>query len=651
MSSKAQNSPITKFGKIDPLTFAAKAYSVDSSAGAVILFDHGRTEIEGNQKGWFSMRHTHRRRVHILKKDGYDHAKEMVALYKDNDGETSLQNLKCATYNLEDGKVVETKLEKSQVFEEQVDKNRKRVRFTAPAVKEGSIVEYEYTILSDFYFSLMPWEFQGSIPRLWSEYQFAVPQFMDYLFFAQGYVPFHIKEKKDRVDFFSVTSNGIDSKRQSFSAGVSEYRWVMKEVGVLKDENFTSTLENHIAKIEFQLSGYREPLSHQSILNDWPTVSKNLMERDDFGKLVNANNGWLDDILKPILDGTTSQQEQAQKIFAYVRDHFTCTDRRALFAEQSLRNVVKTGKGNVCELNLLLVTLMRHAGLEANPVILSTRDNGLANVVYPQLSKYNYVVAKARLGEKETLLDATLPHLSFGRMPSYCYNGAARQLDGLGTALELSPDSLLERKLTYVALNNVGGKWVGMLQQAPGYYQSLNIRETISDKGRKAFEKELQTDFESVATINKITIDSLDNKDAVLLYKCEFDLKMNGEDILYVNPLFSDRYFENPFKAASRSYPVEMPYAFEKTYTANITVPEGYVLDEMPKQIRMAMNEDRDATLDYLISYSNNVVSMQMVLKIKRTWFSPDEYDMLREFFKHVVAKQSEQLVFKKAAK
>lgn len=181
LSSKAQNSPITKFGKIDPLTFAAKAYSVDSSAGAVILFDHGRTEIEGNQKGWFSMRHTHRRRVHILKKDGYDHAKEMVALYKDNDGETSLQNLKCATYNLEDGKVVETKLEKSQVFEEQVDKNRKRVRFTAPAVKEGSIVEYEYTILSDFYFSLMPWEFQGSIPRLWSEYQFAVPQFMDYL--------------------------------------------------------------------------------------------------------------------------------------------------------------------------------------------------------------------------------------------------------------------------------------------------------------------------------------------------------------------------------------------------------------------------------------------------------------------------------------
>lgn len=76
----------------------------------------------------------------------------MIPLYKDNDGETSLQGLKCATYNLEAGKVEETKLEKSQVFEEQVDKYRKRVRFTAPAVKQGSIVEYEYTIQSDFYF-------------------------------------------------------------------------------------------------------------------------------------------------------------------------------------------------------------------------------------------------------------------------------------------------------------------------------------------------------------------------------------------------------------------------------------------------------------------------------------------------------------------
>lgn len=138
----------------------------------------------------------------------------------------------------------------------------------------------------------MPWQFQGSIPRLWSEYQFEVAQFMDFLFFSQGYVPFHFKDKKDRMDYFSVSSEGLLAQRQTFNACVTEYRWVMKDVAVLKTENFMSTIDNHIARIEFQLSGYREPLTTQSILNEWPTVSKSLMERDDFGKLVTAKK-WL----------------------------------------------------------------------------------------------------------------------------------------------------------------------------------------------------------------------------------------------------------------------------------------------------------------------------------------------------------------------
>ena len=118
-----------------------------------------------------------------------------------------------------------------------------------------------------------------------------------------------------------------------------------------------------------------------------------------------------------------------------------------------------------------------------------------------------------------------------------------------------------------------------------------------------------------------------------------------------MNPVFKERYDENPFKAATRLYPVEMPYATDQTYLATIETPEGYELDEMPKQARMLMNEEGDASFDYLISNSKGIISMRMQLKINRTFFDPSEYDMLREFFNHVVAKQNEQLVFKKKQK
>ncbi len=39
-------------------------------------------------------------------------------------------------------------------------------KFTFPNVKEGSIIEFEYTKMSDFLQNLEPWEFQGAYPRL-----------------------------------------------------------------------------------------------------------------------------------------------------------------------------------------------------------------------------------------------------------------------------------------------------------------------------------------------------------------------------------------------------------------------------------------------------------------------------------------------------
>ena len=87
-----------------------------------------------------------------------------------------MDKLRAVTYNLENGKVVETKLDvKSNVFKDKIDKNRVVKKFTFPNVKEGSIIEFEYTLVSDFLNNLQPWEFQGAYHRLWSEYNLSLP--------------------------------------------------------------------------------------------------------------------------------------------------------------------------------------------------------------------------------------------------------------------------------------------------------------------------------------------------------------------------------------------------------------------------------------------------------------------------------------------
>jgi len=107
-----QDKSNVKFGKISPEDFAKKVYSIDSNANAVVIAEIGSTQFVGNNKGWFSLEFRHFRRVHLLNKNGYDEANVEIELVKDGDREEELDKLKAYTYNLENGKVVETKLEK-----------------------------------------------------------------------------------------------------------------------------------------------------------------------------------------------------------------------------------------------------------------------------------------------------------------------------------------------------------------------------------------------------------------------------------------------------------------------------------------------------------------------------------------------------------
>ncbi len=267
-----------------------------------------------------------------------------------------MQSLKAYTYNLENGKVVETKLEKSGVFQDRLSKKQLVKKFTFPAIKEGSIIEYEYTIHSDFIFNLQPWEFQGAYPRLWSEYNVSIPGFLYYVFLSQGNQYDFARSTKDRHEKFRVVDGGGAgaSEAYEFESDVTDYRMVMKNIPALKEESFTSTLDNHIAKIDFQLAAYRHPLMPRDIMGNWTDVTKELLKDEDFGLQISRDNGWMSDELKIAMNGASSDLDKAKNIYQYLQNNFTCTEYNRLYTGQPLKNILKEKKGSEVEINLLL---------------------------------------------------------------------------------------------------------------------------------------------------------------------------------------------------------------------------------------------------------------------------------------------------------
>ena len=637
-----------KFGKISAADLKTKSYNIDNNASAVVIADVGSSQVVSNLRGWFSIEFKHFKRIHILKKNAYDLANVEILLYTDGTGEEQLKDLKAHTYNLEHGKLVESKVDvKNSVYRSVIDKNHIGKKFVFPAIKEGSIIEYEYTISSDFIFNLQPWKFQGSHPVLWSEYNVSIPEFLYYVFFQQGELK---KTQTARQENFRVTDTRTAgrSTAEPFAATVNDYRMIMKNVPAMKVESFTSSLENHIAKIEFQLAEYRSPLALKTIMGDWTDVTKTLLNDEKFGGQLRKDNSWLNDELKLALQGAKTDEEKARSIFRYLQKNFTCTNYNRLYTDQSLRNVLRNKKGSEAEINLLLVAMLRKAGLNADPVLLSTRSHGYAFSNYPIIDRFNYVVCRAMISDKPVYLDASRPNLGFGRLDWECYNGHARVINEEATAVELLSDSLVETKTVSLLLTNDDKEIVGRMEQLPGYYESLSIRDRIAEKGFKEFVKEVENDKALDAELYDFRIDHLPNLDEQLQVSYEFKLNIEKKDIIYLDPMFGEGFTENPFTTEKRTYPVEMPYTLDETFIARIELPEGYEVDGMPKPARMSLDKEGKSFFEYMIQNSAGVISLRTRVKVHRSYFLPEEYKMLRDFFSIVVNKQNEKIVLRK---
>lgn len=646
----AQDKLNLKYGKITPADFDLSKHKFDTSVSAVVIADVGRSDFDGNTKGWFSLSFKKHTRIKILNKNGLEAATVSIPLYFSGSAEEKVTNLKATTYVLEDGKIIETELDKKSIFKDKYDKNHMTVKFTLPGAKEGAIIEYSYVVTSDFLSNLQPWEFQGEYPVLWSEYEVKMPAFFNYVFLSQGIMTLDHTAETTRENY-SVTEPGGTSASSSynFSANAILHKWIAKAVPALKQESFTSNLDNHISKIEFQLSQYRFPnMPVKDIMGNWVSMATELMKDEDFGAGLSKSNGWLDDELKPVVLGAPDKLEKAKKIYAYVRDKFTCTGKRGIGLSASLKTIDKNKNGYNADINILLTAMLKQQDIEAYPIILSTRSHGYTHEFYPLIDRFNYVICGTKIDDKIYYLDASDPTLGFNKLSSECYNGHARAImPTVAQAVYFSADSLVEKKLSSVFIrSSKTGEWEGHFTSNMGYYESINVRSSIKSKGQEPFFKAIQTSFTGEMEMNNQKIDQLQELEKPVKVDYDFVIK-SDEDIIYFNPLLNEGYKENFFKSAERFYPVEMPYCFDETYVFTMEVPQDYIVEEIPKSAKVNFG-DKDGSFEYMIDKSGDNIRLRSRVKLNRAVYSPEEYNDLREFFSYVVKKHAEPIVLKK---
>ena len=651
--SIAYAQPNSKFGVVKPEDFKVQSSLIDSGTKAIVMYDVGSCSFEGNSNGWFSIKYTKHTRIKILSKNGYNAATIKEYLYiADNAREEKMDDIKASTFNLVNNTVVETKLNKADILTSKYRKNYNRKVFTMPDIKEGSIIEFTYTIHSEYILFLRSWKFESEYPCLYNEYTVAIPDIFNYLLDLRENVPL----KRTHEDYFnsfliSDDEGTASSSRQTatYRATISETKWVATNVQPVTDQPFLRTIDNCISKVDFQLKEVRIPGQPvESKLSSWPKVYTTLKKREDFGEQIYANNHWLNEPLNTLIGNTTDTLAIIRKVYEYVRDNFSSTKDHGIYMSDnsSLKDVFNNRKGSAAELNMLLIAMLKKLKLNAEPTILSTTDNGLAHPVYPIITEFNYLIAYVNVDHKDYFLDASDPFMGFNKLPLKCYNGYARILTPLTVSHVFSSDILLEKENISVMVNSDEKGLTASFDEKLGYYHSLDFRDDFSKVKTKDIEDHIKKEFGFETTISDLNIDSMNEYEKCIRmnYDVSFSFK---DDIVYFNPLMNKAIKENPFKADTRKYPIEKPYASSLNYYLTFMIPKGYKVDELPKSVKLLLNED-EGKFEYLISANEDMVQLQCKLNFNKAVYAPEDYQSIRDFYSIVVKKMNEEIVFKK---
>jgi len=633
----------TAFGKITAEDFRVSSPAVDSGASVVILEDIGQSTLDGYDNGW-RIEFKRYRRLLIRNKKGFEAANITLSFSGEANGMGKLATLRANTYNLDNGKVVQTKVEDEDMFLDSGENERMKERWTFSNVREGSIIEYVYSIYNTSIYTLPSWDFQGEYPRLKSDYTVTFPIVFNYVVTKQGSAP--------RPQSYDSVRKKIAAGRFTVQAMTYTIHWEMKDVPPFKEEPFTSSMNDYVTGIRFQLSEYMSPLTkrREKVNDSWKRLNDDLYKRDAFGGIMTANSHWLRKEVRSIIEDSLSDIDKARVLFSYIRDHFVSTGRSLLSDDGlTLKDIFKARQGTVAEINLLLTALMREAGLTADAVILSTRDNGRINPTYPITERFNYVIVRIAIGGKDYFLDATEPRLGFGRLPADCYNGYARVVSERPDSVLLQPDSLVEFRFTTIFLsdNDAGDSMSGTYQKTEGYYASLDIRQEVADKGENTLFENIRKSYPFDVQLTDKHIDSLQAYDQSVTVRYNFAFPTGGDDRLYFTPMLSDALKENYFRDAERQYPVEMPYTSDKLYVLQMDIPHGYEIEELPKPVRVKLNEGA-GWFEYGFVSNGQSLQFRSRVILKRTFFQPEEYQSLRDFFALVVKKENEPVVFRK---
>ena len=573
-------------------------------------------------------------RVKIYKKDDAKKflEEEIYTRQGSNNTNEKITSLKVNTYNLVDGKIAATQVDKNSKYKSKENKNYSVTKFAFENVKDGSVVEYKYSILSPFMYVIPKVMIEDEVPIRYFEYVFDAPIYYGYNVNYKGELKPFKQEVADKMLY------GSDSRT---------YRFAYKDIAAYKDEKYVNNIENYRTSVRFELNSTNFPMTggnlHDGAISggfksygvSWQDIRKQLYDDENFGDELKRNN-LVKEILPEEIKSIKNEAERAAAVLKFTQSKYSWDGEYSAFTDKGLKNLISTKLGNSAEINLLLILLMRSANLNAEPVLLSTVGRGILTSYSPSIGMLNYVLASVDFDGKFTLYDATskMTTPNIIRPAALNYYGfvmtktEAKQINVLcpqksvtylTVDAKLNPDgtfggSFSDRDTMLYAMMNNERHDENKTEYQNTYYKErykfpyTNIKSGVTEKG----DFQTSFDFDSDSFV-----DGIGNK-------------------LVFNPLlFLFNKSHEYDQTDERRSPIELYTGYDKIKKVTITLPDGYVFENVPKSKKFR-TEDSAIQYVYKVTQEGNKLTVETTTTVEDPVYPKEYYPAFKQIFDNI---------------
>jgi hypothetical protein len=614
------------FGDITREELELSGIDDDPEANIVILFNKGTIKISPD----FNLEMEIHKRIKVLREAGKDYANVKIHFWH----EDKIKDIEAVSYSPDGTK---HELEDDNIFEEGSKKWKDKV-FAIPGVDVGSIIEYRYTLYSDYITNLEPWFFQSTEYTKLSEICIYLPLGFKYSALEKNIVNYNFYKNSE------LARDPFDLREKC-----RKYSWQLSDVPAIKNEPYMYARHDYLAQILFQLVEYSDAYQHVSFAKQWDDIAERIWD-----KLEDPieQNGDLENFVRENTIHCVTDIEKAKTLYNFVLSEIKTSSSKGFISGdfKEPKEVLKDKNAGPFGKNLLLINLLKHADLDANPLFISTRSNGQLNTSWVQLMQFNRMITYLKIGPKIYYLNPAKEYSPFGLLtPQYSVDNGLLLNESKGQIITLKPpkpkgkikiktDAIITGDNTMFCRSEINYSGISaVLKRAdidienPEKYIEDDIKDSFSDAEIDSFE------FVNFDSINKpLTIR--------VSYHIADYIEKAGHLSIFEAPLLI-RKDKNPFVREKRTFAIDFPFVTNYSENIKLYFPKTMKLSEIPTRTSIKMNK-----LKFSKIYFKNEKNIEIIrsFRLGRTHFGSSEYKQLKQFYEKIVQSDQDKIVLEK---